>query len=175
MSDDPKITQDGNVISVGKEWGGGLYNIVLGDGGELSRGVLLAAMLGLNINDFARYRDAWIENLNGPVIRFYTRLGGGNREGYKDTIRMLQTHPNYLKDEDDTYDSTYASFYFTPPQKFHETCAKAMREPLNMDLEWKQALTAISEINEMASTAVNKAAGCTVHKDELSERLEKRE
>ena len=84
-----------------------------------------------------RFRDAWIEDRDGtPVIAIYTRNGGGNRDhwGFNsddeegmdcDCPGCIQTYripssPYYLDDEDDEFDSTYATNYFGIPPEYQE-------------------------------------------------------
>ena len=85
----------------------------------------------------ARFRDAWIKE--DGTISIYTRLGGGNRECWCDTmevnrdvpdeqiihdycyqkyIKEMQSMPNYISDDDDSFDSTYATFHYRPAEKF---------------------------------------------------------
>lgn len=52
------------------------------------------------------------------VISVYTRVGGGNRNNYVDEIKELQSHPNYIKDYNDSFDSTFATFLFSVPKEF---------------------------------------------------------
>lgn len=74
-----------------------------------------------------RYRDIYIKD---DKVVLYTRNGGGNRECYseketKDSEAcpcqacvmkyVLPKHPNYLKDYDDGFDSTYAYIEFSIP------------------------------------------------------------
>ncbi len=75
-----------------------------------------------------RYRDIYIKD---DKVVLYTRNGGGNRDcytetEYKDSARcacqacvmkyVLPTHPNYLRDYDDGFDSTYAYIEFSIPE-----------------------------------------------------------
>ncbi len=135
----------------------GLYNLVLGDGGEKSRGGILLGMLGNP--PVARFRDAWVENQDDePVIVIYTRQGGGNRDCFcgeggqhPDTNsscgsnEAMQTHPLYLRDADDEFDSTYATFCFRCPPEFRDTLRdpEIMQEPVNMPERWRAAIEAI--------------------------------
>lgn len=48
-------------------------------------------------------------------LHLHTRSGGWNREWLHDENLKLQENPNYLYDEDDEFDSTYADFYFKVP------------------------------------------------------------
>lgn len=98
----------------------GLYNMIFGHND--SAGEILPA-LGLTPSDIGRYRDCWVTPEG--EIAVYTRMGGGNRECwckdgqehecYQPQIQALQSHPLYLRDEDDGYDRTYATFYFRAP------------------------------------------------------------
>lgn len=60
-------------------------------------------------NDFSEYKD---------TIKIYTRIGGGNREEYEKEIEELRNMPGYIADEDDNFDSTYATFIFKIPEKY---------------------------------------------------------
>jgi hypothetical protein len=149
-----------------------LYDIAVGDGHQQERGAVLLQLLGGP--DVARFRDAWVEKgETGPVIAIYTRQGGGNRECYCRDIpeefaeqhfpsrcsaacnEALAAHPLYLRDADDEFDSTYATFYFRAPGELpaglpddlREVLAVALAalpevagEPVNMDERWKVAI-----------------------------------
>lgn len=112
------------------------YNMLLGEN-PLS-GILLS-ILGFTTKDqIPRYRDCY---WNGEYIAIYTRTGGGNRDYYESLETCMENypeyfkevpqdypqgpwnsdlrkHPEYVKDEDDDFDSTYATFYFNLPAKF---------------------------------------------------------
>jgi hypothetical protein len=110
----------------------GLYNMVFGV--SKNAGNLLNA-LGLQSNHFYRFRDCYLTENN--QIAVYTRAGGGNRDCYcneaigltatdKDGDKHtevcvviinehLRAHPLYITDEDDAFDSTYATYYFKVP------------------------------------------------------------
>jgi hypothetical protein len=68
--------------------------------------------INLTKGDVERFRDCYLE---GDKICVYTRTGGGNRDDYPN--EKLTSHPNYLYDEDDDFDSTYASYYFKFPEQ----------------------------------------------------------
>ena len=142
----------------------GLYNVVLGDGNEETRGALLGrTMLNIQRDDFGRFRDAWLEDDGTGNLRIaiYTRNGGGNRPDYEDVTNALRQHPLYLDDRDDTFDSTYATYYFrfppSVPQHLIDAGAKgwdelnwadftermreeAYDEPVNMNAMWQKAI-----------------------------------
>lgn len=65
-------------------------------------------------DNYPRFRDCFVEN---DEIHVYTRVGGGNRN-CEFGEEELQNHPNYLRDFDDDYDSTYATYVFSVPDQF---------------------------------------------------------
>lgn len=77
----------------------------------------LLRMIGLDSNSFVRFRDCYL-NKDGSVLIVYTRLGGGNREYYEETIDFLRDNKYYLKDYDEEYDTTYAYFEFKIPSEY---------------------------------------------------------
>jgi len=103
-----------------------LYNMMFGV--NPLAGVTLSA-LNLTSNDIPRLRDAYYDADEDRLV-IYTRTGGGNRdyygspdgydnEGYEGPFNSdLEAHPNYVHDEDDDFDSTYAYFYFSVPVEF---------------------------------------------------------
>ncbi len=119
-----------------------MYDLVAGDGNQRNRGDVLLAVLG-NPN-VGRYRDSWVERGEDgePVIAVYTRNGGGNREcwcdgGHPDgpctaliATEVLPAHPLYLRDADDAYDCTYATFYFKVPDEYREALAEVAGDPV---------------------------------------------
>lgn len=84
---------------------------------------ILLGMLGLEPSKCGRFRDCYMSE-NGKEIVVYTRNGGGNRDEYQPVIDELAKHPNYLRDEDDDYDCTYASIFFSVPEEFKTTCVR---------------------------------------------------
>ncbi len=97
-----------------------LYNMVRGYNPAAA---LCIGMLKLELGDIARFRDAWLSD-DGTQITILTRTGGGNREYYADENAQLQSHPQYIADEDDDFDCTFARFKFAAPVKFHADTAK---------------------------------------------------
>lgn len=113
-----------------------LYNLLFEHGSSMS---LLLNMLDLkNERNNIRIRDCLL-NADGTQILLYTRNGGGNRQHYGDfqndgsderpegpdcscygcCIKYdLSRHPHYIKDEDDSFDSTYAVVWFRVPHDF---------------------------------------------------------
>lgn len=87
---------------------------------------MVLAMLGTKPDAIPRFRDAYFD---GEHLCIYTRTGGGNREAYDGPVPSewcpegpynsdLRALPGFLHDEDDDYDSTYATFYFAVPERF---------------------------------------------------------
>lgn len=110
-----------------------LYNALFGENPDAA---VLIGFLGLNKEVFGRYRNAYL-NKAGDKIIIYTRCGGGNRTEYERVFEMMKRHPNYLRDYDDDYDSTYAYIEFSVPDKYKATAQhmKPETEPLNV---WDQ-------------------------------------
>lgn len=91
---------------------------------------ILLKMAGLKLGEIPRFRDCYLKD---GLIVVYTRTGGGNRECYSDNDdhsnclhtgneNMISKH-NYLTDQDDEFDSTYAYFEFSPLPEYKELVA----------------------------------------------------
>lgn len=113
-----------------------LYNLLFGQNPQAS---LLLSMLGIdNKRKNIRIRDCYLDG-DGEHILLYTRNGGGNRQHYGDAqndgsepqpegqecscygccIKYdLSNHPNYIKDQDEEADITYACVWFRVPEDF---------------------------------------------------------
>jgi hypothetical protein len=112
-----------------------LYNSLFGVNNKA--GILLG-VLGLRLGQIPRFRDAF---LSDGKIAIYTRTGGGNREYYENESACranyperfvgddspsgpwnqdLREVPGFLYDENDDYDSTYATFYYKFPDEYAE-------------------------------------------------------
>jgi hypothetical protein len=89
---------------------GGFYNIFF-DRNPYTKEILAA--LGLEEEQIERYRDCGV-NWFDKHIWVYTRTGGQNRQAYPNTA--LTTNKYYQRNEDDSYDRTYAVFYFEIPE-----------------------------------------------------------
>jgi hypothetical protein len=133
-----------------------MYEIAVADGRQRERGALLLTILGNP--GVARFRDAWVEKSDdGPVIAIYTRTGGpkrrcfcadtGGRHApgscYAACNEALAAHPLYLRDADDDFDATYATFYFSVPAECRDTLAEAAVDPVNMSERWQAAIDRI--------------------------------
>lgn len=90
---------------------GGLYNMIACTC-PIAGNIL--GWLGVQQGDVPRLRDAFLRDEGEHGLRFaiLTRVGGGNREYYTEQIALLRQHPDYIRDHDDDFDSTYAVFEF---------------------------------------------------------------
>lgn len=86
-----------------------LYNMLFGKNPDTAP---ILAALNLSEGMIERFRDVWIDEDENRIV-IYTRTGGGNREYYQNEV--LTSHPLYIRDEDDDFDSTYAKYYFAIP------------------------------------------------------------
>ena len=111
-----------------------LYNIMNG----INQATLyVLPMLNKHPDAYPRFRDCFIgttkenfkkldqfdipikeQDTSKDVISVYTRIGGNNREHYKKEIDTLQKIKEYIKDFDDTFDTTFATFEFNVPTKW---------------------------------------------------------
>ena len=103
---------------------------------------LALAVAGLDSsNDVPRFRDAFFakDDSGKTIVAIYTRTGGGNRDFYESEAHCRANYPEYFKgedspsgpwnddlaklpgyltDEDDDFDSTYATFYYKVEESF---------------------------------------------------------
>jgi hypothetical protein len=135
-----------------------MYGMVFGGENPTARALLKI----LEITNVGRFRDGWVERGEDgePVIAIYTRNGGGNRDCFCDdyepdshprggvclayVIAQLGKHPLYLRDADDKFDQTYATFYFRCPEGFEDILRGVMVNPVDMDERWLTAIDYIS-------------------------------
>jgi hypothetical protein len=136
-----------------------MYGLVFNGQQAQERGRALLAALGFTaFTDVGRYRDSWVERGDDgePVVAVYTRNGGGNRGCYAEfdmacdghctgcvATKVLPAHPLYLRDRDDDFDSTYATFYFRAPAEWRDQLEEIAQEPVNMSERWQQAIEAV--------------------------------
>lgn len=110
-----------------------LYNMI--NGANPATFFILPMLGEKHPESYPRFRDCFVGELSNSdegdqfgipkkktdeqkVISVYTRVGGGNREDYQDRIDELRKHPNYIKDYDDDFDSTFATFVFSVPDEW---------------------------------------------------------
>lgn len=75
-------------------------------------------------DEYPRFRDCYVTEDNNIAV--YTRVGGGNRGcGYGE--EELYKHPNFLYTEDDDFDETYATYYFSVPEEWKEDFDKLLK------------------------------------------------
>lgn len=94
-----------------------MYNLLFGRNPNAD---ILLAIIGLKRHEVERFRDCHMLQDEKQIV-VYTRTGGGNRHDYPNA-RLTQS-PLYLHDEDDDFDSTYASYYFKFPPGLEQECA----------------------------------------------------
>lgn len=109
-----------------------LYNMIYGANPAT---FFILPMLGKHPDEYPRFRDCFVGELENDsetdqfgipkkklsdkkVISVYTRVGGGNREDYQDRIDELRSLPGYIRDYDDDFDSTFATFIFSVPEQW---------------------------------------------------------
>lgn len=104
-------------------------------------------MIDLTPNDFPRYRDIAMENHvqnhGAYELCVVTRTGGGNREEYEEENKSLSFNKYYLSNNDASYDSTYAEFYFRVPDEFTEDIRKLQNKE-------------VTNINDLSKTYTDK-------------------
>lgn len=125
--------------------GGDMYSMVFNPDKELVRSIVGTAELAPEW--VPRGRDAWLERHDDKLVAaVYTRAGGANRADYPEHIAVLRSRPNYISDNDDIFDSTYATFRFEitpegiPPEAFLSILAGAHEGPVDTDERWKDAI-----------------------------------
>jgi len=149
-----------------------MFDLVFPGGArDAPRSDVVLLLVGLRPDDVGRFRDAWVERTEPGQLRVavYTRNGGGNRDhwalSYPETsegpycvcpgciiTHRLPSNPLYLSDEDDDFDSTYATVYFRLPTEAEaaafglradviRAAAETLAGPVvDMDERWSEAL-----------------------------------
>lgn len=137
-----------------------LYNLIVGNNGQYDRGQILLAILD-NPNP-GRFRDAWVERGEDgePVIAIYTRNGGGNRECYCGDDEpgtctgcvgeAFAAHPLHIRNADDDFDRTYATYYFAAPAEHREFLAQMAQDPVNMSEQWQKFINGLQAAADRA-------------------------
>lgn len=114
-----------------------LYNMMFGVN---NRADTLLACLGLTKQDVPRFRDCFVDN--GEII-IHTRTGGGNRDDYEEENSALQANANYLYDEDDDFDCTYANFHFSFPEEYASDLKQIGENDVKPSDKWKALLSSM--------------------------------
>lgn len=115
-----------------------MYNMIFG---ENKASDVILATLGLTRAHCGRFRDCFVAN---GEIAVYTRNGGGNREEFEWVFEILSKHACYLRDEDDDFDNTYATIYFSFPDEYADDLKQFdSGEPFNPSQRWLDAIEAL--------------------------------
>lgn len=116
----------------------GMYTMVFGIN-EMARPFL--ELLKIDHRDVPRFRDCFLFH-DGQSLVIYTRTGGGNREEFKDDNEKMRRWPGYLRDEDDSFDRTYALFHFAVPYEIKEAIQTLLINGWGVDpsKRWAEAL-----------------------------------
>ena len=91
--------------------------------GENEEAPVILGFAGLTRGMFMRYRDCFL-NPDGTIVTVITRIGGNNRDEYRQAHTDIKRHPNYICDYDDAFYNTYCYFEFKVDDKFLETAKK---------------------------------------------------
>lgn len=138
-----------------------LYNAMFGE--SAAADILLDDVLQMTDTPdsyrVGRYRDAWLERVDGAFrIAVYTRNGGSNRECWgsfcEDSdcagcimTKLIPTHPRYLHDIDDDFDCTYATVYYRPSEALRKILATVNVDvvdgPVDTSQRWKDMIERI--------------------------------
>ena len=132
-----------------------LYNMLFGTNEDTP---VLLGIIEVNKEYFDRFRDVELTQA-GEVIRVLTRLGGGNREDYKETWQKIRNHKLYIKDYDDDFDKTYAYIDFNVPEKYLEITRKMFKgEPESFENKFKKELEDMDKPGTKANENAEKIA-----------------
>ena len=125
-----------------------LYNMLFGANPHAA---VLLAILDLTADKCGRFRDCYPSE-NGTEILVYTRNGGGNRETY---MPDFSKHPQYVSDEDDDFDCTYATIKFRTPAEAVDLVKDLADKTNNTQPaeRWKQLLADMDAKKDSASVA----------------------
>ncbi len=115
---------------------------------------VLLSVLGLTSKDVPRYRDCW---WTGDLIAIHTRTGGGNRDEYENENDQLCAMPTFVRDEDDAYDSTYATFYFKMPEAFAWVVPSLQAETLTAEQRWEAFMSKLRDTEKQDDPQVVRA------------------
>jgi hypothetical protein len=156
-----------------KEEAMSLYNMVMGVN---KAAPVVLGVLGITPDQVPRLRDAYYD---GRYLCIYTRTGGGNRDYYENEQSCRENYPEmlmpgvdspkgpwnddlravpgFVTDRDDSYDSTYATFFFEVPEQFRDlfTQENAMTE--SQQERWEAALNRLRDPDDPTAQRVTAA------------------
>lgn len=148
-----------------------LYNLLHG---QNVAAPLLLSILGLTPSSVPRYRDCW---WTGTEIAIYTRTGGGNRDFYENIDSARANYPEYfegkddpkgpwnddlralntfVRDEDDDYDCTYATFYFRVPETLSWVIPHLTAETQTPSDKWESVFAKLNAPDAKSDPAIQK-------------------
>lgn len=118
-----RATQEPRENTVHDELPRDAYELLFPDATGIREDTIAGALRALQVPQNGirvRARDAWVEVTAGEgdgvlMLRLLTQLGGANRAAYADSIEHLRAIPEYLGDSDETFNPSYASFWFRLP------------------------------------------------------------
>ena len=88
--------------------------------------VIFLPMTGRPPLYYPRFRGCWLSEDKKRIV-VYTRCGGNNRnQGMGD--EDLLKDPNFVKTYDDSYDSTYGCYEFTPRTQFAQEFERIIKD-----------------------------------------------
>lgn len=128
---------------------------------------ILLGVLNTRVEQIPRFRDVFVEN---DEIIIYTRTGGGNRDEYDrpdcpgPSNADLRNIPGYLRDEDDSFDSTFAYFHYAVPKNVRlmlAQIAKATKDRPTPSDAWKRLKADLDEGRDTPAT--NRAKDVAEH------------
>lgn len=80
---------------------------------------IVLPILDIHADNIWRFRDCFIWS-EWKSILIYTRLWWWNREYHKKDIEKLRNIKWFIKDYDDDFDCTYATFEYSVPKEFEK-------------------------------------------------------
>lgn len=118
-------------------------------------------MLGRHPDTYPRFRDCYALNdeFGNAGIQVYTRVGGGNRQDYVEAIAELIDHPEYVKNEDDDFDSTYATFTFNVPEKWKAQFDALMKHGPSKEIITPEYLEQLIRVYPKLETQIRETYG----------------
>lgn len=152
-----------------------LYNML---NGYNEHAGLLCHILGLKVAEgmegmpVGRFRDIYL-NANGTEIHLLTRNGGGNRDCWNQDdkslmgecmcpgciqTQLLPQHENYISDEDDSFDCTFAITRFRVPEEYLELTKSLATGKPPQTLEEK-TMAAVERIKNMSPEELHSDPG----------------
>lgn len=122
----------------------------------------LLKIIGVNRENVTRFRDCVLRDADGDFhkqIVIHTRTGGPHRKTFEHGNDMLRMIPGYVRDADDTFDYTYANFFYEvpiPARPLVEMMSK-MGATVNTEEQWKEMITKLNN-DDVSGPAATLAA-----------------